>query len=110
MPRLTFWGHSDDRIYAHGEMIGAGEFVAANRELAGEFQVAAPDGSALRAMAIYDTRGTWSFAAALIDDGAVLPPWSIRVLSPEQHGKNEYSTMLVIEVPDGSTLKRLDTP
>ena len=98
MPLLTVYGSSDDLIEFDG-ILGADEFNV-NSDEPEEFLVISPEGS-FRIIGHYD--GTWSFAIALIDDGIKIPDVDVKVkYSPH----NDYSTQLLIEVPEGTYLYR----
>lgn len=99
MPTLTMYGASDDLIEAEG-IPGCDEFTAdynPDSLTMGSFVV----GGKMRILAAYD--GCWMFAIGQVDEDVPLPDWPISI---SQHTDISYSTMITIEVPEGTTLVR----
>lgn len=108
---FSIYGASDDLIETSG-IPGCDEFPAkVNTRVpdeVGRFLLRAPNGERLVIVAFYD--GVWYFAPRQyeedIDDADPTPDWPIRMKNPG-HRDPEYSIMLEIDVPHGTTLTRL---
>lgn len=110
MKRFTMYGASDDLIESEG-VPGCDEFnVNPLRDMGGlaaVFMLSGPGGN-LRIMAFY--WNVWFFAIAQTDEGIPLPNWPLQITHQEvRDGEPGYSTVLEIDVPDGTVLARLAT-
>lgn len=103
---FTIYGASDDLIETAG-VPGCDEFgaYASGDGPNASFVLSGPDGS-MRIVAFYGIgrEGLWYFAPCQVSEDVPLPDWPIRVHAGEP--ARGYSTVLEIEVPEGTTLVR----
>lgn len=103
---FTIYGASDDLVETSG-IPGCDEFGAysAKNGVNASFVLAGPGGS-MRILAMYGPARTpcWAFAPMQVDEGVPFPDWPMRIHTGEP-GLG-YSTVLEVEVPDGTTLIR----
>lgn len=105
---FRIYGASDDLVVAEG-IPGCDEFgvrPGIKREdlgYAATFLLTGP-GGAMRVHAFYGPGGTWFFAPAMLAEGVPIPDWPTRVTHHSIRGEVGYSTMLEIDVPDGTVL------
>ena len=102
---LRINGGSDDLIEFDGYI--REEYMTT--EATWEGALTAPGGTGLIVVAHYGRNGTWSVGIAPLgdlDDGPefALPDWNARLGA----GNERYSTVLTLDVPDGTTLTEVN--
>lgn len=106
MKTFTIYGASDDLIETDG-IPGCDEFGAYGTDDGpnASFILAGPNGS-MRIVAFYGIgrKGLWYFAPCQVGEDVPFPDWPIRVHAGEP--ARGYSTVLEVEVPEGTTLVR----
>lgn len=100
MNELRISGASDDLVEFDGAI--REEFDSYDRAWSGTLQ--APDGAGLTIGAFYTDSGVWVIGVAPLEEDAAFPGWPMRFEKPAQ-GEASYSSVLVIDVPEGATIK-----
>lgn len=106
---FRIYGASDDLVETEG-VPGCDEFEAWGTDggVNASFILSGPDGS-MRIVAMYapaNRCGCWAFAPMQVEEGEPFPSWPLRIRHVERRGEPGYSTVLEIEVPDGTRLIR----
>lgn len=101
MKTVKFYGASDDLVEVEG-IPGADEFWC-DTTCAPFAYATFVVGGKVRVRAIYD--GCWSFAVGQVDEDLELPAWPIRIT---QHADPSYSVLLEIDVPDDTSVMRVE--
>lgn len=99
MKTVSIYGASDDLIEVSG-IPGADEFASYKTPI--DFAIWHSTGE-MRITAIYGTNGCWSFALGQTGEEESFPDWPVRIT---QHERG-YSTLVEIDVPDGSIWRKL---
>lgn len=101
--KAIFKGYSDDIVYVEG-VPGSDEFYGGRGDIFTTFLLAGPGGS-VKVHAIYD--GCWSFAVAQVAEGVPIPEWQMTLTHEMIREEIGYSTVLTIEVPDGTAVAQM---
>ncbi len=108
MKTLKFYGASDDLFEIEGTNKGEPDEIGIYGGAAA-VSIVAPDGTGLVVGGFYDLpkwphKGScWTIAVSLLEEDKPLPAWPMRF----ETNKNGYSPQLVIDAPDGSSVKRI---
>ena len=109
MAKFVMYGAGDDLVEAEG-VPGADEFGCYGQDGAvnASFVLTGPDGI-MRILAMYAPAKTacWAFAPMQFDEDVPFPDWPLRIHSGEP--ALGYSTVLEVEVPEGTRLVREST-
>lgn len=108
MPKVLFYGSSDDLVEIEGDVPGCDEYPLGSGDMS-LFEVILPALRTQRAvdermlvMATYGFGGVWMFAWGLVDEDVPLPDWPTRYFY-----EGGYTMRLEIEVPDGAEVRPL---
>lgn len=115
MTLLSFYGYSDDVVYAVNEDTGSYKDAGAyGRPAVGE--IVAPNGEKVRVVGIYaadNNAGCWAFGLQQCEadpdsdeEGLPIPTWAQKV-EFDRNDDPDYSVRMYIDVPEGSTFKWL---
>ena len=103
MAKLTVYGASDDLVEIAG-IEGADEFTT-NGHWQGVIE--APNGDTAILYVDYRDNGCWTATLGRFEEDYALPQWPSTLTSNDKECK--YATYLTVEVPDGTTIKELDS-
>lgn len=102
MAVLKIHGGSDDLVEIAGT-VQEEFYVGQGNTWQGK--ITDPDGGKARVYATYTDEGCWTVALGLWDEEVELPKWDSEIISDFKLCK--YSTVLILNVPDGTILEDL---
>jgi hypothetical protein len=102
---LRIYGASDDLVEFDGAISGE-ESVSSNDTWSGYLHHK-DSGQSLTVHAAYILTGTWVVGVAPYDEDTPLPDWPIRI-EPAAKSEPSYSSVLVIDVPEGTEALNID--
>jgi len=104
---ITFYGTSDDLVEVGG--VDNLDEINTNYDEPELFDVKYQDPAGavdgLRVEVAYSKDGLWGVRVEPLEDGFPIPEWDIRIKRP--HYSKDYSTMLAINAPEGTTVERI---
>lgn len=100
---VKVYGCSDDLVEIEGDVEGADEYSS---DGSSSFILMAPDGGTAIIYVDYRLNGIWSVAFSRYEEDYQLPEWDAKVVTDDSLCR--YSDVLVLSVPDGTTISELD--
>lgn len=104
MTTIHFHGHSDDVISISGDAVGCDDYYA-DRDDSGTFLVKLPNCDEFAVVAKYTEHGTWAFTPMLLGEA---PDFDVEIDCHIGTSGNDYSLDLMLMVPEGTTVERLE--
>lgn len=110
MPKIIVYGASDDLVEIDNVDPESEEYREEYPALRGaQFELKAPDGERMGIWAKYSPEGVWVVAPYVLDEEDSFPNWSFSIgQGNEGQYPGNYSMYVEVEIPDGTTITRLN--